>query len=155
MKKILFAGPALLLSLAAFLASEQGLIKIEASVNPLRVGRGEEGKVVLKINVKEGITINSQPSFIIEFGPSEDLIFPKNFFTATDLNIEVLEENGKERLNLIKPVEIRFTVNPRAKRGVHVLEGRIKYFACSLKAGWCLKSSVKFSARTLVVWKGS
>lgn len=143
-------GLGLFLWAGTFVFSQQDLIRVEASISPLRVPRGGEGKVVLKISVKQGITINSQPSFIIEFGPGEELVFPKSFFTASDLNIEVVEENGKERLNLKKPVEIRFTVNPKAKRGVYVLEGKIKYFATSLKEGWCLKSATKFSARALI-----
>ena len=56
-------------------------------------------------------------------------------------------------LNLKKPVEIRFTVNPKAKRDIYVLEGKIKYFATSSKEGWCLKSATKFSARTLIYAK--
>ena len=58
----------------------------------------------------------------------------------------MVEEAGRERLNLKKPVEIPFTVGLKAKRDIHVLEGRIKYFVTSPKEGWCLKSSTKFSA---------
>jgi len=147
---LLSLGLGLFLMSGAFLFSQQDLIRVEASISPLRIPRTGEGKIVLKISVKQGITINSLPSFIIEFNSGEEIAFPKNFFTASDLNIEVVEENGKERLNLKKPVEIRFTVNPKATRGVYVLEGKIKYFATSLKEGWCLKSATKFSARVLI-----
>jgi hypothetical protein len=129
-----------------YLFSQEDLLKVECSINPLRPARGEEAKVVLKINVKKGIRISPQPSLTIEFDPGEELIFPKNFFTASDLNIEVLEENGEEYLNLKKPLVIPFTVSPKAKRGIHTLKGRVKYFARSKKEGWCLKRSVRFSA---------
>jgi hypothetical protein len=33
-----------------------------------------------------------------------------------------------------------------AKQGSHLLEGKIKYFACSREEGWCLKNTSKFSA---------
>lgn len=126
--------------------SQEDLLKVESSINPLRLSRGEEGKVILKISVSKGIAISPQPALTIEFSPGEELVFPKNFFTSSDLNIEVLEENGQEYLNLKKPVEIPFTVSPKAKRGIHILEGKVKYFARSKKEGWCLKRSSKFSA---------
>ena len=128
------------------LFSQEDLLKVECSINPLRLSRGEEGKVTLKISVSKGITISPQPSLTIELSPREELVFPKNFFTSSDLNLEVLEENGQEYLSLKKPVEIPFTVSPKAKRGIHVLEGKVKYFARSSKEGWCLKRSSKFSA---------
>lgn len=155
MKRAVVLGFGILLCSAFLLFSYEELIKVETNIRPLRIARGEEGRVILKISVKEGVTVNTQPAFIVEFSPSEDLVFPKNFFTASDLNIEVVEENDKERLNFKKSVEIPFTVTKKAKRGIHVLEGKVKYFATSAKEGWCLKSSTKFSARILVVVKFS
>lgn len=128
------------------LAEEEDLLKIKASISPKRLSRGQEGKVVLKLTIEKGITISPQPSFTIEFVPSEELVFPKNFFAASDLEIEILEEDGEEYLNLKDPIEIPFTVSLEAKRGSHNLEGKIKYFACSGEGGWCLKITSKFSA---------
>ncbi len=140
----------LVLLLAVFLSisgqNEEECLKVDASISPRWLSRGQEGKVVLRIRVDEGITINPQPSFIIECIPSNELIFPKSFFTASDLEIEIKEENGEECLNLEKPVEIPFTVSLQAQRGNHTLEGRIKYFAFSKHEPWCLKNTAKFRA---------
>jgi len=125
-------------------AVEENPLKIKASVEPQRLSRAQEGMIVLELTTDKGITISPQPSFIIEFDPCEELIFPKNFFTSSDLGIEVLEDNGLEYLNLKDPVEISFTVNEEAKRGSHTLQGKIKYFACS-QNGWRLKICSKFS----------
>jgi hypothetical protein len=125
---------------------EEECVKVEASISPRWLSRGQEGKVVLKIKLAEGITINPQPSFIIECNTTEELIFPKNFFTASDLEIAIKEENGKEVLDFKDPVEIPFTVSLESKRGNHTFGGKIKYFAFSKQESWCLKSSVKFQA---------
>lgn len=122
------------------------LLRVTASISPMRLRRGEEGKVVLKLSVKAGIAISSQPSFTIEFEPSDELIFPKNFFSASDLEIEIKEKNGKEYLDLKEPIEIPFSVNMEAKRGNHKIGGKIKYFACSQSEGWCLKYTSKFTS---------
>ena len=134
-------------ALALFsLAQEEKPLKIKSSISPARLARAQEGKVVLELVVEKGVAISPHPSFIIEFSSCEELVFPKNFFTASDLEIETSEENGHEYLNLKKPIEIPFTVNTEAKRGRHTLQGKIKYFARSTQEGWCLKATSEFSA---------
>ncbi len=132
------------LSLVA-LAEKEKPLRIKSSLSPTRLFKAQEGKVVLELNVDKGIAISSNPSFIIEFNPCEELIFPKNFFTASDLEIETTEENGHEYLNLKEPIEIPFTVSTEAKGGRHILRGKIKYFARSTQEGWCLKVTSEFS----------
>jgi hypothetical protein len=127
-------------------SSVDDLLKVNASISPMRLRRGQEGKVVLKFSVKKGIKISSQPSFTIELEPSDELIFPKNFFSASDLEIEIKEENGKEYLDLKEPIEVPFSVNLDAKRGNHTIGGKIKYFAFSQDESWCLKYTSKFSS---------
>ena len=144
-KKYLVAFIVLWLGLAQMSSAAEDLLKIEASINPRRLRRGQEGNVVLKITVREGIKISSQPSFTIEFAPSAELSFPKNFFSASDLEIEIVEEDGKEYLNLKEPIEIPFTVKMESKRGNHSFSGKVKYFACSREGDWCLKYTSKFA----------
>ncbi len=136
----------LIILLSIFLtAKEVSPLKVEASISPKRLSRSQEGKITLKVSVDEGIAISSQPSFIIEFSSSEEVVLPKNFFTASDLEIETTEESGEEYLDLKEPIEIPFSVSLEAKQGNHILRGKIKYFAYYKEEGWCLKSSTKFS----------
>jgi hypothetical protein len=122
------------------------LFKIEASVSPARLSRGQEGKVILRFIIQEGLTINPLPSFTVEIRPSDELVLSKNFFSSSDLEIEILEEDGKEYLDLSQPIEIPFAVSDEAERGIHNLEGKIKYFAVSRQENWCLKTKSNFSA---------
>jgi hypothetical protein len=146
MKKSMMAIIVFWIGLSQLSSAPEDLLKIEASIQPRRLRRGEEGNVVLKVSVKEGIKISSQPSFTIEFAHSSELSFPKNFFSASDLEIEIVEEDGKEYLNLTEPIKIPFTVKMEAKRGNHTFSGKVKYFACSREESWCLKYTSKFSA---------
>jgi len=146
LRKFFFFSAAVLCLFFSLLAEEDDSLKVRASIDPKRLSRGEEGKITLRLKLKEGMAINPQPSFIIEFEPSEEIVFPKNFFTASDLQISTVEENGEEYLNLEEPIEIPFSVNLNAKRGNHVLKGQVKYFACCKVEGWCLKSRTSFSA---------
>jgi hypothetical protein len=132
-----------------------GLVRVEAGVSPLRLVRGQEGKVVLKVVVKSGLAISPHPSFTIEFEPGEILVFPKPFFSATDLNAEVATIDGRQVLSFKKPLEVPFTVAARAPRGVHVLAGKVVFYAVSRAEGWCRKGTARFratySTRTAVV----
>lgn len=141
---LLLIVPFLLLGFVSSVVED--LLKVNVSINPMRLRRGEEGKIVLKFTVKEGIRISSQPSFTIDLEASDELIFPKNFFSASDLEIEIKEEDGKEYLDLKGPIEIPFSVNMDAKSGNHTIGGKIRYFACSQEEGWCLKYTAKFSS---------
>ena len=133
------------ISLFAF-AEKEDLLRIEASLGPKRLSRGQKGKVVLKLTLEEGIFVSPEPSFIIEFSLCEELIIPKNLSNESDLETDILKENGEDHLDLREAIEIPFTVRLMAKRGKHLLEGKIKYFACSKEEGWCLKNTSKFSA---------
>jgi len=126
-------------------AEEKDLLKIEASSSPKRLSRGQKGKIVIKLTVEEGIFISPEPSFIIEFTPCEELIIPKSLSTDSGLDIDILEENGEDHLDLREAIEIPFTVRLMAKQGNRLLEGKIKYFACSKEEGWCIKYTSKFS----------
>jgi hypothetical protein len=144
MKKL---GIAILISsfILPFL-SGQGLdiLKVKGKIKPSILLRGQEGKVILKLEVPSDIYINSFPSLVIEFKPCKELIFSKNFFTSSDLELESFEKDGNRYLNLENNIEIPFKVSMKAKRGKHELKGEIKYFACSATEGWCLKSSKEF-----------
>jgi hypothetical protein len=127
-------------------AAAEDLIKVESRITPLRLARGEEGKLILKLTVKSGIVVNAVAGLTVELEPADELVYPKSFFTAADLANPRIEVQGKEYLDLKKPVVIPVTVSPKAGRGVHILRGRVKYFGTSLAEGWCYKSTAKFAA---------
>jgi len=135
---------ALCLALITLISAQEDFLKIEASIVPRKLSRGEEGAVVLKLSLQEGIAVSPQPDFIIEFKPCAEILFPKNFYTATDLEIETSVRGDEESLNLEKAIRIPFTISPEAKKGSHILEGRVKYFARSREEGWCVKNTAKF-----------
>ena len=144
--------------LVLLLSGEEGFLAVEASIVPRKLSRGEEGAVLLKLSHPEGLSISPKPDFIIEFKPCPEILFPKNFYTATDLEIETAVREGEESLDLKKAIRIPFTVSPEAKKGSHILEGRIRYYARSRAENWCVRNTAKFfinfSTRAVSVRKG-
>jgi hypothetical protein len=145
MKKRLFLRCSVLsLMLLGLLNAQEDFLKVEASIVPRKLSRGEEGAVILKLSLQEGIVVSPKPDFTIEFKPCPELVFPKNFYTATDLGIETEEQGGEEALDLREAIRVPFTVSEKADKGSHILEGRIKYFARSQDGEWCVKTTAKF-----------
>ncbi|MBN2409695.1 MAG: hypothetical protein JXE07_08155 [Candidatus Aminicenantes bacterium] len=134
----------LCLALAGILFAQEDFLKVEASIVPRRLSRGQEGEVILKLSFQEGTKISPKPDFTIEFEPCPGLVFPKNFYTATDLGIETEEREEEESLVFREPIRIRFTVSEDAEKGSHILEGRVRYYARSQKKEWCVKTAAKF-----------
>jgi len=127
-------------------ADDDGLLQVRAQVLPRRLARGEEGRIELRFTVRQGITISPVPNFTIQLNSSDELAFPKDFFTASDLEMEITDLDGRQFLNVADSVSIPFTVKLTARRGSHRIQGRIKYFGCHLEEGWCLKDRATFSA---------
>ncbi len=125
---------------------DEGLLQVRAQVLPRRLARGEEGRIELRFTVRQGITISPVPNFTIQLNASDELAFPKDFFTASDLEMEIADQDGRQFLNVGESVNIPFTVKLTARRGSHRIQGRIKYFGCQLEEGWCLKDKATFSA---------
>ena len=102
MRKLRFLAIAAALALAGGIpgAAAEDLIKIEAGIAPRRLARGREGKVVLRISLRKGIAVSALPEFKIEVEEGPDLVFPKNFFTGSDLDLAHVEIDGRDCLDL-------------------------------------------------------
>jgi len=150
---------ALLFVCTCLLSAQEDFLKIEASIAPRKLSRGEEGAVLLKLSLREGLSVSPQPDFIIEFKPCPEVVFPKNFYNATDLEIETVAREEEEALDLTKAIRVPFTVSPTARKGSFILEGRVKYFVRSREESWCVKNTAKFfipfSTRAVSVRKNS
>jgi len=80
-----------------------------------------------------GIHINSQPAPEISF-ESKDL-------KIVDVKFEVDEKNY---LNTKKPISFYLALN---SKNLNVITGKLTYFYCSEKEGWCSKFTEKFEIK--------
>ncbi len=117
---------------------------MEVAVVPKILSRGESGQVILRLTIPDKVLVLLEPEFVIEFKDLPAISLPKNFFTATDLELETAELNGQEYLKLDKTIKIPFSIALDAPAKTYILEGKVKYVLRSLTEGWCLKTSSKF-----------
>jgi len=132
----------LLLGFNCFAA--ENYLNITADVIPKRIKQGEEGVLTLKITPVNGIRISSHPKFMIKLNPSDNLIFSKLFFTASELNFETTAEDNTVYLNLEKKNEITFKVNDSALIGKINISGEV-IFTAVFKDNWSVKTHQPFN----------
>ncbi len=123
---------------------QETLLKVDVAIIPKILARGESGQINLRLTVPEGVIVLTEPEFIIEFKALPPINLPKNFFTATDLDLETVDYNGRECLKLDKIIKIPFSVALDAPARTYILEGKVKYTLFSPKKGWCLRTVSKF-----------
>lgn len=122
----------------------QDYLNITADVIPKRIKQGEEGVLTLKITPVNDIRISSHPKFMIKLNPSDNLIFSKLFFTASELNVETTAEDNTVYLNLEKKNEITFKVSDSALIGQINISGEV-IFTAVFKDNWSLKTHQPFN----------
>jgi hypothetical protein len=125
--------------------AQEDYLKITASVEPRSIKQGEEGAFKIKIIPKNGIKISSHPEFIIRLDKNNNFSFPKLFFTASELDFQIRQENDSVFLELDKEVNIPFKVNEDSLIGKHKISGEI-IFTAVFKDNWSLKTYQRFNA---------
>jgi len=124
-------------------SSQEDYLKIDIQVTPKYIFQGEEGTLKIKITPKEGIKISSHPEFIIKLHDNSNFIFPKVFFTASELSFQTKQEDNVILLDLEKEIEIPFKVNDNSLIGRHKISGEV-IFTAIFKDNWSLKTYQKF-----------
>ena len=146
MQKRFVALLSLIFCLFFLLSAQDNYIKIDAKVNPKRIGHGYEGVLKIKITPKNGIKISSNPELEIKLNENNNLSFSKNFFTASELAYPTKLEDGSVFLSLEKEIEIPFKVKENSHfLGRLIIRGEV-IFTAVFKDKWSLKTYKKFYA---------
>lgn len=146
-KKILFTFIVTILFLVSpvfNIYANEDFLNISANVYPSSIKQGDEGVIIIKITPKNGIKISSFPNFMIKLNPSDNLIFSKQFFTASELNVETEADDNTVFLKLEKKNEIGFKVSDSALIGKINISGDI-IFTAVFEDNWSLKTRQPFN----------
>jgi hypothetical protein len=123
-------------------------LKIDTSVTPTSISQGEEGVLKIKITPRSDIkipSISSHLGFMIKFEDNANLSFPKVFFTASELDLQMKQENDSVYLEFEKEIPITFKVAEDSLLGKHKISGEV-IFTAVFKDNWSVKTYQKFNA---------
>jgi hypothetical protein len=127
--------------------------KLSAVAKPNYLKRGESGKVVIFIDLQKRNYIKPAPPLIIKCFPGEGIVFPKEIFKSSELNIPILQRKDISYLDLREGIEIPFSVEQKARAGKRELTFEIKFLICSETKGICSKAVEKVYVEIFILRK--
>ncbi len=123
---------------------QEDYLKIDTTISPHSIRQGEEGVLKLKITPRRDIKISSYVGFMIKLDDNENLSFPKEFFTANELDLQSRQVDDVVYLALDeKEIPIPFKVNKSSLMGKQKISGEI-VFTAVFKDNWSMKTYQKF-----------
>jgi hypothetical protein len=114
--------------------------KLTALAKPNYLRRGEAGKVVISIELSKRAYIKPAPPLIIKCHPVEGVIFPKEIFKSSEMNLPILQKKELSYIDIKEGIEIPFTIEEKAKSGKRELSFELKFLICSESKGICAKA---------------
>jgi len=114
-------------------------------VSPHSIMQGNEGVLKIKIVVRSGVRISSNPEFMIKFDENDNLSFSKIFFAGSELNLPITQEKEGIFLDPQKEIEVPFKLNESALLGNLTVSGEV-IFTLVFQDNWSIKTTQKFNA---------
>lgn len=102
-------------------------IKVELQ-SPEKISASKSGEVAFLFSPIEDIHINTIPIF--EFRLDKNSLFEI-------VGNPRFQKNEKKYLDIAKPIEFSIKAKKGTKPGKQMLKGKLNYFYCSDKEGWC------------------
>jgi len=124
---------------------QEDFLKIECAVSPRSIKQGNEGVLKIKIVVRNGVRISSNPEFLIKLDENENLSFSKIFFAGSELNLPITQEKEGIFLDPQKEIEVPFKLSESALLGNLSVSGEI-IFTIFFQDNWSVKTTQKFAA---------
>jgi hypothetical protein len=124
---------------------QDDFLKVECMVSPHSIMQGNEGVLKIKIVVRSGVRISSNPEFMIKFDENDNLSFSKIFFAGSELNLPITQEKEGIFLDPQKEIEVPFKLNESALLGNLTVSGEV-IFTLVFQDNWSIKTTQKFNA---------
>jgi hypothetical protein len=115
--------------------------KIEITVSPDAVSPGDSAEVTLRLTPKSGIEINRYPKIKLTV-PEQDGLGGEAEVSIGDDAPPPPDHKGGNYFETVDPVKLEIDLAAGAKRGEHEFDGRLVYFYCVKKSGFCAPARV-------------
>jgi len=125
-------------------ANQDAYLDVFAQVSPSVIRQGQEGVLKIKIIPRASLRISANPELMIRFDNNSNLVYPKQFFTGSELNFKTVQEQDGIYLDFDREIEITFKVSEAALLGRQVISGEIVYTAL-FQDNWSIKTYQRFS----------
>lgn len=124
--------------------------KLSAVAKPYYLKRGESGKVIISLEPSKRNYIKPSPPLIVKCIPVEGVIFPKEIFKSSEMNLPILQKEEMSYIETKEGIEIPFTVDEKSKAGKKELSFELKFLICS-ENGICSKEIERVTVEIFVM----
>lgn len=104
-------------------------VRFEFTLNRSEYARGDTGTIFVFLTPNEGVHVNTEPPIECEFGKQSHITFGTKTVMPKD--------SATGYLDAQQPVAISFMLDKKTPAGAYTIHGKLKYFFCSEKEGWC------------------
>ncbi len=110
-------------------AYDNKYVRFEFTLNRANFTPGDTGTVFVFLTPNEGVHVNTEPPVEYEFEKKPHISFSAKAVMPKD--------SVTGYLDVQQPVSISFTLGKKISAGTYTIKGKMKYFFCSEKEGWC------------------
>lgn len=114
--------------------------KLSGVAKPYYLKRGESGKVIISVELMKRTYIKPAPPLIIRCIPVDGVIFPKEIFKSSEMNLPIHQKKDLSYIDLKEGIEIPFSIEKKAKAGKRELAFEVKFLICSESENICTKA---------------
>ena len=120
--------------------------KIAISVSPDVVSAGGQTEVTVKLTASSGIKINRYPKIKISVPAQDGLVAEAEASVGND-SPPPLDDPDSNYFDVVDAVTLTLDLDDSISSGSHEIEGKLTYFYCVAKSGFCApkKTPVKIS----------
>ena len=110
--------------------------RIQVTVDPQNVPAGSHAEVTLLLTPKSGIRINRYPKIKLTVPGVNGLVDEAEVSLGNDAPPPAgqMESNYFDEID---PLRLRLSIDGAARPGTHEIEGRLVYYYCVKKSGFC------------------
>jgi len=110
--------------------------RVEISVSPESVSAGGQAEVTLRLTPKSGIRINRYPKIKLTVPSAAGLSGEAEVALGND-GPPPADQMESNYFDEIDPLYLRLAIDQAARAGAHEIEGRLVYYYCVKKSGFC------------------
>lgn len=120
--------------------------KITISVSPEAVAPGGRAQVTVTLTPASGVKINRYPKIKVNVPAQEGLVAEAGAEVGND-SPPPLDNPDSNYFDVVEPVTLKLDLDDSISSGSHEIEGKLTYFYCVAKSGFCApkKTPVKIA----------
>ena len=113
--------------------------KIEISVSPESIAPGGQAEVTVKLTPSSGVKINRYPKIKLSVPAQQGLVAEAEASVGND-SPPPIGDTDSNYFEVVEPVTLTLDLDDSISSGSHEIEGKLTYFYCVTKSGFCAPS---------------